>query len=572
MTQSENILTKLGLSDGRVSDPGQTILGARVPARVVQDFRPICESLEWQLSETYWRTAGLRGFLGNEVPYLVNNSGTLSAHSAELLFENCVENPPRGPLRIMELGAGTGLFARYLLDAFRRLCRERGADFYDRLTFIVSDGSQKTVDQWREYGIFLEHQEHVLLGRCDATNPSNFECRYSGETFETPLRAVFANYLLDSLPASVVRKGPDGPEEQYVRTHLADEATVAQYTRLTVDEIRAIASSTVRERWAELIPLVNVLEFETEFRPVNGRLPGLDHAIAFGCHEDRFVLNYGAFRCLEHTLQLLDHHGFMLINDYAALPASEQAPTPAGLERFGPTCAIGMNFPLLRRYVASLGVVVVEPRADERVTLHPRMLVRTELPQTHAAFMRVFDEGAQAALLESDEEARRHIEAGRMEQAKEAFARNLSNRRFDWRLVGELAEFTIRQLRDFKAGLDLAHAALTINPWYSVWLWNLLGDALFGLDRVAEAHEAYLHARRIEPKDARTCFSLSYTYTHLGDYQNALIVIAEGLAYDASGTYRQGLLEKQQQVLTLASQRWNNEQEWHARRIQRLSQ
>jgi hypothetical protein len=80
---------------------------------------------------------------------------------------------------------------------------------------------------------------------------------------------VFCNYILDVLPATVLCKGLDEPEELCIRTHLIeDRAILAQYTRLTPDEIREMARSENPEEKARLAPLMSLLEFETAFMPV----------------------------------------------------------------------------------------------------------------------------------------------------------------------------------------------------------------------------------------------------------------------------------------------------------------
>jgi tetratricopeptide (TPR) repeat protein len=195
-----------------------------------------------------------------------------------------------------------------------------------------------------------------------------------------------------------------------------------------------------------------------------------------------------------------------------------------------------------------------------------------DLPQTRGKFLQRFDGASQRALDDLEQEARQHAEAGRVDQAREAFDRALAARPRDWRLIGEVAEFVIRSAGDYEAGLRLAHTALALNPWYSVWLWNVIGDALFALDRFDEAHEAYMEARRIEPTDVRTSLNLAYTHGQFADFQQALTAIAEGLAFDKTGLFRQRLLEKQQHILTLAEQKWAADKEWEGRRMQRLSQ
>ncbi|MET0388246.1 MAG: tetratricopeptide repeat protein, partial [Polyangiales bacterium] len=99
--------------------------------QIVEDFRPMCTSLEWKLSGRYWDKAGVLAFAEDKVPYLINNSGSLSAHAAKLLFTACEATQQSDEFSVVELGAGCGLFARLFMDAFRTLCEEQARDYYD---------------------------------------------------------------------------------------------------------------------------------------------------------------------------------------------------------------------------------------------------------------------------------------------------------------------------------------------------------------------------------------------------------------------------------------------------------
>ena len=133
-----------------------------------------------------------------------------------------------------------------------------------------------------------------------------------------------------------------------------------------------------------------------------------------------------------------------------------------------------------------------------------------------------------------------------------------------------MAEFVLRQLRDYRSALPLAQAAVTLNPWYSAWLWVVLGDTLYALDRFEEAHEAYVQARRIDEQDPRTCLSLAYSYHQLGRLPEALEAIAQAFAHDPQGVFRDRLLEKQQHLIAAVEGKWRSEQEWLNRRAGRL--
>jgi hypothetical protein len=59
-----------------------------------------------------------------------------------------------------------------------------------------------------------------------------------------------------------------------------------------------------------------------------------------------------------------------------------------------------------------------------------------------------------------------------------------------------------------KPGLRPPRAAVELNPWYSPWLWNVLGDCLLSMERPEEAHECCLQAHRIHAQDVKTNLSL----------------------------------------------------------------
>jgi hypothetical protein len=63
---------------------------------------------------------------------------------------------------------------------------------------------------------------------------------------------------------------------------------------------------------------------------------------------------------------------------------------------------------------------------------------------------------------------------------------------------------------------------------------------------------------------------LAYTHFEFGAYDQALQALTTALAADTRGLFRARLLEKQHQVLSAISGRWQGEQERLARRADRL--
>jgi hypothetical protein len=558
-------------SGAATPDPIAALGKVRSSNRCLQEFVPLWESLEWELSVHHWNRAGLLPFIEDDVPFLINNSGRLSEHAASLLFAHCEGNPPGGPIEILELGAGTGLFARYFLDAFEAICEQEHRDYYQRLVYYVSDQSPRTVEQWRERGQFEDHgPDRVRIGCVDALEPSRFRTPGEQPIGLRNLQGIFCNYILDVLPATVIRKGANGVEELRIRTHLTeDDALLAQYTRQSPKEVAELARSGDGQKRAELSPLISLLEFETSFVPLSETVSYCREALAHAGGNDRIVLNHGALRCLDACRAVLEDGGFVLINDYGPV-SDDQLEGHSASQRFGPTSALGLNFLLLERHFSANGIVVEKPCNDADRPIHARLWMPQPRESTIQAFHNRFGPDGYDFFEQPLDEARRHVEGGRKNEALDCYRIALTRSPTDWQVAGEIAEFVGLHLRDYSAGRTLVCAAIDRNPWYSPWLWNVLGDLLFLDGSFADAHQAYLQALRIHPRDARGNLNIAFTYFEFGDYQKALEAVAVSLAADVRGIYRANLLEKQQQILGALSGRFLGEQERLIRRAQRM--
>jgi tetratricopeptide (TPR) repeat protein len=551
--------------------PSEVLAGVRVQPTVIDDLRPLTDSLEWRLAAAYWNRAGVEAFIAGDVPYVVNNSGRLSENAAVLLYASLCDAPvARGPIAVLELGAGTGLFARYFLDAFRSICEHDHRDFYQRLTFVVTDQSAETVRAWAERALFASHEGRVLTAVADALYPEELWAGMGESRLPSP-RAIFCNYVLDVLPSSIVRRGPNGPvEELHVGVHLDPASEVLrQYTPLTLDEIRATLAEPGGARWSELESIWPALELETRYLPANAALAALCAELDVS---GRAVVNHGAFACLEHGLSLIDSRGFILINDYGKSSlASEPDASPLSVQRFGHSVAVGIDFRLLEIKLRRSDVACAAPPGDGERAVHSRLVAKAPVARVLETFANRFSLEAERYHQEPLDEARADAAAGRRQEALTAFRVALERGRGDWQVMGEAAEYVGLELRDYAAGAELARAALARNPWYSPWLWNVLGDCLFCDRQLDAAHDAYLAAARIAADDPRTNLNLAYTLFERGEHAQALQRVARGLARDVRGVYRTRLLDKQTQILTALAVRAASDEERALKRYVRFA-
>ncbi|MBN2576208.1 MAG: tetratricopeptide repeat protein [Deltaproteobacteria bacterium] len=567
----QEVLRRLVGTEARSA--AEALQGVAVEPTEIEDFRPLGDSLEWRLADAFWDGAGAIPFVRNDVPYLVNNNGRLSANAAALVWAALHEARATLPERIvmLELGAGVGLFARYFLDVFAAECRKENSDLYERLTFVVTDRFEKTVRGWQRDGIFAGHEAHVALCVCDASSPGKLAL--PGGAPPPPLPApvvVFCNYLLDVLPASIARRTDAGLEQLCVRTHLAGGASTLAGAGLgSLDEARALAASGRFEDLVRLLPLLPSIELETAFRPWTPSTAAETELAAAVSASDRAIVNSGALACLERILAGLAPCGLVLINDYGPV-RPEDVGSHLGVQRFGGSVALGVNFPLLESALARRGFATAAPAGDDQRRVHTRLVARRIGPRSLEILHQRFGLETDRQLDAPQEEARAHLAAGRRNEALAAYHRMVERNPGDWQMLGEAAEYVGLQLGDHAAGLDLATSALERNPWSSAWLWNVLGDCLFYRQRLDDAHAAFLQAQRIDPDDPRTNLNLAYTLSARGDQTAALGAIARGLAHDSRGHYRPRLLEKQAQVLALLSERAAAEQNRLVRRAERF--
>jgi len=537
----KEIFKRMNLSTD-LKDLGQRLTAVNFESHIIQDYVRLSDSLEWDLSQLHWDNEGLLPFVENNVPFIINNSGRLSAQTALVLFSYCEEVKSRSEITLLELGSGTGLFARYLLDSFKEICQQEGRDYYHKMRYFITDYSKTTIAQWQEWNIFAKHEDRVVLATCNGINPSEVVTANGKVIRLESIDAVFCNYVLDILPFTVFRK-----------------------------KIKALIASNNSDERKKLIPLIDVLEHEISYEVVDEKsIPYLQILNDMEFSQGRVLLNHGALTCLRQCSELLKHHGFILINDYG--PTNKDEMESFGLaQRFGSTVANGLNFPLLKTYFKNSGYRFLAPEGYEGAPLQSRILIKGNLQSISESFLDKFSSQARDYYESSLVEAREHQAAGRRKEALEAYHIALTRNQKDWYVVCEIAEYVILQIQDFKSGVEIAQHAVSLNPWYSTWVWNVLGDGLYCMGQYNEAHEAYLQAERIDAKDPRTNLNLAYTYYQRGNYEKALDAVSKGLAHDMRSQYRERLLEKQQQTLTAISGKWLSKQEQLMNRTVRLS-
>ena len=498
------------------------------------------------------------------VPFVINNDGTLSRHAAEVFFASLIEAEKAGTLpkelHVLELGIGVGLFARFFFDHVQELCRQQKKDYYQRLTYIAADRSERMLTDVLRHGILAHHPGRYRVRQVDAMKPDELlPGDVSISESKKPFRAVFLNYLLDCLPAASLRFDSDKVEQLHVRTCVARNVKLSDYTDLSAEQLRKRAKSNDAKARQELLEVYGLFASEYDYRAVEVKdLPYGAFAAEYARRTSKNLLHsYGPIQCLEKLLGLVADDGFILVNDYGQTQATRDSDFEH--QRFSLATAVGINFPQVEAYFTDAGrCKVIRPSSEER-GIHSRLFSKNPASDTITRFYESFGDGEHKHLQEPIQFARACAKQGRFEMASSYYQEALRRQPRNWVLLGEVSMFLAFQMADPKAGANLAKIALSLNPTCSADLWNTLGDALYVWGRTAEARGAYEKALSVNAADVRARFNLAWVHVREKNYDAALKRIAEAFTLDKTGEYRERLLQKLQEVLQHVSQRHQQE-------------
>lgn len=534
---------------------------------LIQDFVPLANSLEWDLGQEYLRQRGNKAFISDwsPIPFVINNDGALSCHAAEVFVASLSEAEKAGTLpneiQALELGIGVGLFARFFLDHVQEICRQRKKDYYQRLTYFAADRSPRMLSDVLRHGVLANHPGRVRVRQIDAMEPERCLPLDVGVLKrDKPLRAVFLNYLLDCLPCAVLRFEGDKAKQLHVRTCVARNIKLSDYTDLSVKQLQERVKVNNPKSRQELLEVYGLFASEYDFQSVETKdIPYGEFAAHYARNRSiDFLHSFGAIRSLERLLDLVANDGFVLVNDYGQTQASEEHEFEH--QRFSLATAVGINFPLLDAYFHDEGRCKVHrPRTSGGRGIHSRLFSKNASQETIAQFFESFGDEEHQKLQRPIQYARQFAQDRRYEMAYSYYQDALRLQPYNWVLLNEVSMFLTYGMRDPKRGANLARIALGLNPSCSADLWSTLGDALYEWGRVGEAKGCYEQALAINSADVRARYNLAFVHVREKNFDAALKRIAEAFTLDKTGQWRERLLNKLQETLHQVSLRHQQE-------------
>lgn len=548
------------------------IADAQVADVMLDDYRPLIESLDWRVAQAYWHLRGTQAFTTHEIPNLINNNGMRAHKAADVFFEHLLEIEERGDLElkieVAEIAIGLGLHARFFLDRLRDRCKAEDKDYYDRITFYATDISRKTLEDIQYQETLSPHGSRVRFGHIDAKKPGTF-IDYDDGT-ETDLtgriRLYINNYVLSLLPFNLLWRSKDWWGELRIRTNITDVGRLGDVTHHNVDGLRVLAARGDDDALAELSKLYSFFRLARAFFTIDlvdlpfGReirrfadevlQPFVNDKVEPGA-DVRLVSPRGAVWALEAMLKAMRPDGFLMFHDFGAADLTSVVTTTAH-SRFGGSAAMSLNFPFIDHYMRSIRAEpanITAPPGDEASQLHARLVSLDPLPNTHKHFEETFDKARFDAFDEVVADARKALEAKDLEAARRAYKKAHEMHPEHWSILLEWSRLEIRIANDVRRCAELCEKALALNPTGDASLWCEYGDAVYYLGAFTASHQAYERAVSINPESPRAHFNLAWTHVERGNISEALVHCGHALAVDLDGVFQKRTLQLQTQIL-----------------------
>ncbi|MBL1434918.1 MAG: SAM-dependent methyltransferase [Rhodobacteraceae bacterium] len=492
----------------------------------VEDFQPIWNSAAMRIARSAWVDCGLEVFLRKDVPYGATSSGRLSEDAVQLLLET---GPKNQPCRFLEIGSGSGIFAKLFLDSLKL----QAPEIYKTCTYIVTDGSAIMLESQSKYGVLAEHADQIETRVFDAGAPwpKDFEAAFDG---------VFASYILDSLPIDILSVGESGVRQMQARCVLP----------VKNDALEDALKIPGNNHLAPFLPIAKNLQIQTRhFETAN--LPYADALPMKKGDDTPMVHCHGALACVENIANALRSGGFAMLSDYGTLVPREPS-EQIEFQNFGASAALAVNFHQLDSWFAEGKTAYLKPVSEEG-HLITRVLYNGDGSDLFELVDLLFGLARQQALRLPVEAAREMLRANAFETARQLYSKAMALQPRNWSLAEEVSELLLLSAKDYKDAISLAEFGLSLNP-IGPNLYRIIAEARYHLGDISGAEDAIAACLRLSGASPQARLLQARIQVKSEHIEGALISVAKGLAMDKEADQREALIQLQNEILVNISQ------------------
>jgi hypothetical protein len=176
---------------------------------VLETDAPLSRSVIWRMQEDFYARRGFKAWTEDLVPSFITNNPFIAEIYARIVasyLDDCMEQSqkavrplsPENPLRILELGAGTGKFSCLFLRKITALLQEKKID-PRTIRYCLADCAESVIAEWRANRYLAEFVDAGMLEFKLVRAEVNADAEQLPQQGRGPL-VVIANYVFDSLP------------------------------------------------------------------------------------------------------------------------------------------------------------------------------------------------------------------------------------------------------------------------------------------------------------------------------------------------------------------------------------
>lgn len=316
-----------------------------------KSFEPLEKSLVWQLNELFWKHYSLWEATYGEHFEKSLPSGISESHdkafikkSAKKFFDRLIHlEKYRGlpeKIYVLEIGPGTGIYAKKFLDEIKRLSEENKKSFYDSCMYVLVDTSEAIL---KHCGRFLvDHRHHTKLLTLNQLVEEKI-------LYEHRFLFIRHSNVWGQFPADIVRM--ENKQEVLLSRAVIDTAFVDYFETTTKEKFLNVVGdiekfiTTYPSFWK---PFCKALKLQTKWQ----RQKKYEIDVF---NKSEVIISNAIFEQIDFLTYLTDwERGYMEIIDYIARSAMHLE-KKRRIAKFDGSLGYCVNGPLIKNYLRKKG-------------------------------------------------------------------------------------------------------------------------------------------------------------------------------------------------------------------------
>ncbi|MEY3370004.1 MAG: hypothetical protein RLZZ361_674, partial [Cyanobacteriota bacterium] len=276
---------------------------------------------------------------GNPIPSGITNSYAHALSFIRVLKNNLHNYPSDYKLKILDLGSGSGLFAKYLLKA------AYNENILDRIFVILADFSTSALKEIKKLRILRDFEEdkNYKFIQLDIFN-YQIALDLFNEAYELgPISACTLNYIYDSMPTIILRpsvnRGFEKLQFRFLEKNIGQDFKQEISDEELKNNLSYLKTLLCDERWIDYrIEEQNELQQKYFYLVENEN------------YTQQFAYSYGSLAITENIYNLLDDYGFIFCAEM------KNNPNPLKpFEIYANSAAHFINEPMISKLALNMG-------------------------------------------------------------------------------------------------------------------------------------------------------------------------------------------------------------------------